>query len=107
MGRELLLNYMKRTFFNSRDYHYQGPLVSRLTQMCYLAMPASSNKDKPNEINFWLYTQMCEHIGFETDDLEFLVKVFRKILEFIDKTICDLLGNIIDEFFTKNFMNNF
>lgn len=36
-----------------------------------------------------------------------LVKVFRKILEFIDKPSCELLGNIPDLVFIRHFMNNF
>ena len=36
-----------------------------------------------------------------------MVKVFRKILEFIDKPSCELLGNIPDLVFIRHFMNNF
>ena len=36
-----------------------------------------------------------------------MVKVFRKILEFIDKQSCELLGNIPDLVFIIHFMNNF
>lgn len=60
MGRELLFNYTKRNAIYSY-IQSQGPTASKLTLMCYKAFPYLDESQR-NEKNFWLYTQMYDHI---------------------------------------------
>lgn len=107
IGKLTLQNYAKRNAFYSY-IQSQGTVVNALTIMIYKNANALGMAEI--DTNFWLYTQIFEHIlpvGFYCQLMEPQVwnKIFIKLLNQIDPNSKEILGNVAELVFLRHFMN--